>query len=138
MAKPLERDQIEFTKWNPDTHKRISVVRTGDTYRLQGAEIVLFPVGVLLEILDRDAQALRRWERTKQFPVPQWKVPDKRCKHWYSLTQLSFIRDTYMLMSRNGDHGFSHSPYFPLQAFLKAIREQFYKLDARKVEGDAA
>lgn len=105
----------------------------GKTYRVGGALVVLFPVGVMAAAVARDPKTLRRWETEIGWPVPQWNVPDKRCKRWYSEKQVLAAHEIYWGLSRDGDRGFSHSPHFPLQQFVTNVRRVFYTVDADAV-----
>lgn len=133
-VKPLGKDEIEFDKWNEDLGQFVTVRRAGRVFHVAGAEIVLFPISVMAEAIGRDVKTVRRWEREKTWPLPMWKVPDKRCKRWYSAAQILFVYNKHKELS-NGERGFSHSPHFPLVDFLAAVRTTFYKCDVQALKG---
>lgn len=132
--KKLEKDEIEFPLWNEDLRRAITVRRKGRLFQVSGVDVALFPISVMAEAIGRDVKTLRRWEREKTWPVPMWRVPDKRCKRWYSAKQIQFVQQQHDQMSE-GKWGFSHSPHFPLKQFLSAVRGGFYKCDAVNVKG---
>lgn len=141
-VKELRADTIAFAKWDPDARSYVRVVRKGRLFSLAGAPLVLFPSSVLAEAIDREVRTLRMWERAKMFPATQWKTPDKRCKHWYTGSQIRFIHDLHRQFcgkcggtSDSALHGFSHSRQFPLQEFLDAVKKGFYLQDSTRVLG---
>lgn len=133
MVKPLQKDEIEFEKWSVDAKRIVRVRRKGRLFHVGGEEIAMFPISVMADAIDRNVKTIRRWELDKLWPLPQWKVPDKRCKRWYSSNQVIAINAEYKRLSRGGDFGLSHSPYFPLDEFLKFVKDMFYKVDAEVV-----
>lgn len=135
MAKTqLGKDEIEFPLWNDDLQRAINVRRRGRLFRVAGVDVALFPISVMAEAIGRNVKTLRRWEREKTWPTSMWKVPDKRCKRWYSAKQIEFVQKKHEELSK-GDWGFSHSPHFPLVKFLGDVRTGFYKCDVLNAKG---
>ena len=132
MVKPLQKDEIEFDKWSEDVKRVVRVRRKGRLFHVSGEEIALFQINVMAESIERNVKTIRRWELDKLWPVPQWSIPDKRCKRWYSSNQIMTINAEYRKMSK-GEFGFAHSAYFPLEEFFKFVKSIFYKVDAQIV-----
>lgn len=129
----LKTNEIEFQLYVADSGRVIHVRREGRLFIVAGVDISLFPIGILCEAIGRDVQTIRRWERAGLWPKPQWKVPDKRCKRWYSGNQITKIHEIYWDLSK-GDYGYSHSPHFPLTKFFNQVRNIFYKADLEAVK----
>lgn len=131
-----ERRTITFEVWSRDQKKLIKVKREGKLFDLSGRDLLLFPVGVMCEAIGRDVVTLRRWERQKIWPLPQWlpKGSDPRCKRWYSAAQILMAHEQYKHFSK-GSYGLSHSRHFNLNGFLSAVAKEFYVIDAQKALG---
>lgn len=130
MTANLRRDEVELDVNVPcDGGWRIEKIRKqGRLFSVGGIEIAMFPVSVVALAVEREVKCIHRWERAKQWPKPQWLVPDKRCKRWYSGAQINAIHTEYKRVSK-GSYGFSHSPHFPLSEFLKWVRTNFRTFD---------
>lgn len=95
--------------------------RRGRVFDVDGRSLELFPVHVLAETIGHSAQSIKRWERSKMFPAPMFKVPivAKRATRWYSKVQIANIRAVYSQYPKKGQ----------VEEFCRQVWPVFYKLE---------
>jgi len=132
-SKAEAKRTITFEVWNQDLSRAIKVTREGKLVDLEGHDLLLFPIGVMCEAIGRDPKTIRRWEKEKVWPKPQWKLAgEKRCSRWYSARQVMLAHEAYKKLC-DLRRGYSHSRHFDLPAFLREVASAFYKVDAQAV-----
>lgn len=133
-TKPLKRDEVRFAKWNADTKRFVQVTRRGRLFTVAGVDVVLFPVSVLADAIWRHPKTIGRWEKHNGWPHKiMWRVPDKKCRRWYSREQILAIAAKHSEIA-GGLYGNAHSRHFDLPGFIQYVRDNFYRFDHRALQ----
>lgn len=106
-------------------------VGKGRIFIVEGKEVELYPLNVLVGVLCRTAQTIYAWEKKYGFPPALWRVSnDQRKKRWYSRKQIVSIAAIYNHFGRlKGRENKQH-----LTTFIAAVRQVFYTVDMPVVE----